>query len=312
MRMKRMNHSLIRVALAAALALTSIAAFASSATASYHLNLIREVHEEGATGDYVVLQSTAVGENLVAGAKIISYDGGGAQFGNPVVLSNVGNGANNATILAGESSVAGADATAAGFNIVNNGSVCYVGADNGGVDCVSFGLPPMNPLPSPAGTPVALPGGALQPGQSIVRTISRGCPTALDAADDTNNSSADFALGTPLKRNNASPITEIPCLPGTTTPAPPCAGKASTIVGSNGNDTLRGTPAADVISGLGGNDRIKGLAGKDVICGGPGKDRLLGGKGKDKLLGQKGKDTLFGGPGKDKLKGGPGKDVQIQ
>jgi Ca2+-binding RTX toxin-like protein len=306
-------NRLTRFALTAALTAAATVGIASSASASYHLNLIREVHEAGLTGDYVVLQSTAAGENLTAGAKVQPYDGGGNPFGPPVVLPNVPNGANNATILAGESSVTGADATAVGFNVVPNGSVCYLGAANDGVDCVSFGLAPMNPLPSPAGTPLGGGGGTLLSGQSILRTISRGCATLLDAPDDTNDSSADFALGSPNPRNNAAPITETPCATGggTSTKAT-CAGEPATITGTDVGNTLKGTPAADVIAGLGGKDVIKGLAGNDVICGGAGKDRLLGGKGNDKLVGEAGKDTLKGGPGKDKLKGGAGKDFQIQ
>jgi len=62
------------------------------------------------------------------------------------------------------------------------------------------------------GTPFALPGANLD-GQSLIRTISRGCATSLDTADDTN-SAADFSLGTGTPRNNSSPITENVCPPG--------------------------------------------------------------------------------------------------
>jgi subtilisin-like proprotein convertase family protein len=98
-----------------------------------------------------------------------------------------------------------------------------------------------------------------------------------------------------------------------TTPAQPaaCKGKAATIVGTNGNDSLVGTPGADVIAGLGGNDTISGLAGNDVICGGAGKDTLKGGPGNDFLSGQKGNDKLFGQKGKDKLSGKKGKDLCV-
>ena len=51
----------------------------------------------------------------------------------------------------------------------------------------------------------------------LVRTISRGCATALDAADDTDNSAADFSIGTPIGRNNAATPTEKPCTGTTTT-----------------------------------------------------------------------------------------------
>jgi hypothetical protein len=318
-----MNHTLIRVALAAALALTSVAAFASSAPASYHLNLIREVHQGTGgtgTGDYVELQAIADGENLVAGKNIVTYDGGGTAFSTFTFPSNVANGQSQRSILvANDASVTGADFIApGGLNVINTGgTVCFTDTlVTVGIDCVAYGGGPATtyatPPPSPYGAPLTLPGFTLGDGQSIERTISRGCPTALDAADDTNNSAADFTIGTPSPRNNATTPTETVCAQIPPGGIAVCAGKAVTISGGNGADKLSGTKAADVIAGQGGNDRIKGLAGKDVICGGGGKDRLLGGKGNDKLLGQRGKDTLFGGPGKDKLKGGPGKDVQIQ
>jgi Ca2+-binding RTX toxin-like protein len=309
-----MNRCLIRVVLAAALAVTSIASFAPSAGATYHLNLIREVHEGtgGATGDYVVLQAIADGENLVTGRHIVTYDGGGGVFSDFTFPSNVPNGQSQRTILvANDASVAGADFIAPGaLNVINTGgTVCYTDTSiTVGIDCVAYGGPATmhpSPPPSPYGTRLSATLGA---GQSIVRTISRGCPTALDVADDTNDSAADFAIAPPIGRNNAATPTETPCVPGTSTPAR-CAGKTATIVGSNASETITGTAAADVLAGFGGKDVTKGLGGKDVICGGAGRDEIVGGKGNDNLLGEGGKDSLKGGPGKDKLKGGPGADT---
>jgi Ca2+-binding RTX toxin-like protein len=86
-------------------------------------------------------------------------------------------------------------------------------------------------------------------------------------------------------------------------PVNKCGGKNATLVGTLGNDKLRGTKKADVVAGLDGKDKISGLGGNDRLCGGKGKDRLAGGKGRDKLDGGKGKDRCSGGPGKDKAKG---------
>ena len=82
-----------------------------------------------------------------------------------------------------------------------------------------------------------------------------------------------------------------------------------TIMGTAGNDVLRGTPGADVIcalagddviSGGGGADRIVGGAGADVISGGPGRDVLMGGAGSDLLNARDGAaDVVDGGPGRD-------------
>jgi Ca2+-binding RTX toxin-like protein len=87
-----------------------------------------------------------------------------------------------------------------------------------------------------------------------------------------------------------------------------CGGKATTLVGDNGINNLKGTKRADVVALLGDKDIFRARKKNDVICGGDGGDTLFGGKGKDKLIGGRGLDKLWGGPGKDKLKGGKGKD----
>lgn len=101
--------------------------------------------------------------------------------------------------------------------------------------------------------------------------------------------------------------------------APRCQGRVATIVGTAGNDVLRGTPRADVIVGRGGRDSLFGNGGNDIICagdnpetldsegypiaeyvdGGPGDDRLLGGPGRDEVVSGRGNDVLYGGPGPD-------------
>jgi hypothetical protein len=211
-----------RTSLGLALVLSLVVAglTVTSASASYHQNLIREVHDTGDNGDYVVLQAYAEGQNLLAGKKIVAYEGG---LGPPtsVTLSNVPNGATQATVLAGDDTVPGADATDASFDLDSlAGTVCLTESDGvTGIDCVAYArqgsiaaFPPAPPA-SPYFPPVSI-GASNLTGKSIVRSISRGCATLLEAADDTNNSAADFALGAPLARNNASPITESACPPG--------------------------------------------------------------------------------------------------
>lgn len=78
-----------------------------------------------------------------------------------------------------------------------------------------------------------------------------------------------------------------------------CAGRPVTLVGTEGDDLLRGTPGPDVILGLGGDDRIEGRGGDDVLCGGKGADRLEGGAGDDQLFGQSGVDECVGSGGRD-------------
>ncbi|WP_432561266.1 ExeM/NucH family extracellular endonuclease [Kineococcus sp. SYSU DK003] len=93
---------------------------------------------------------------------------------------------------------------------------------------------------------------------------------------------------------------------------PTCQGLEATIVGTGGDDVLRGTNGADVIVGLGGDDVITGGNGDDVVCGGDGDDRISGGNGNDVLLGGAGEDRLAGDNGSDELYGGAGEDVLDQ
>lgn len=104
-----------------------------------------------------------------------------------------------------------------------------------------------------------------------------------------------------------------------------CVKQKATLVGTVGNNVLRGTPHRDVIAGRAGDDVILGLEGADIICGGRGDDRLKGGtgddwlggqadtrltgdSGSDRLIGGGGDDEIFEGRGHDLIKGGPGND----
>ncbi|MGY1743625.1 MULTISPECIES: ExeM/NucH family extracellular endonuclease [unclassified Blastococcus] len=91
-----------------------------------------------------------------------------------------------------------------------------------------------------------------------------------------------------------------------------CQGLLPTIVGTDGDDTLRGSNGVDVIMGLGGDDTIVGGTGDDVVCGGRGDDVLSGENGADALSGGFGDDRLAGGNGDDRLVGGPDDDVLDQ
>ncbi|TYP84596.1 ExeM/NucH family extracellular endonuclease [Blastococcus xanthinilyticus] len=91
-----------------------------------------------------------------------------------------------------------------------------------------------------------------------------------------------------------------------------CQGLEPTIVGTDGDDVLRGTNGRDVIMGLGGDDTITGRNGEDVVCGGDGNDVIDGDNGDDTLLGGAGDDTLRGNNGGDTLIGGSGTDVLEQ
>ena len=100
-----------------------------------------------------------------------------------------------------------------------------------------------------------------------------------------------------------------------------------TIIGSGGNDTLKGGagndfvlarsgfdvvtggPGNDFIAGNAGNDSLSGDDGDDTIIGGRGRDTLAGGQNADVLLGMIGNDTIDGGASADQIRGGGGRDV---
>ena len=211
-------------ALSVTAALAVSGGMAANAGASFHLMKVTEVHQGVLdAGDYVELQMYEAGQNLVGGHYVRSYDGGGTAFSSFPIPSNVANGQNQRTILiANDATVAGADFDAAGnLKIVNaNGGLCFLDTalDTTPIDCVSWGAQAGT---QPWGTPLALPAGTIPDNSSIVRTHARGCATALDVADDTNNSSADFALGASTPRGNAVTPTETLCA----TPAKKCKKK---------------------------------------------------------------------------------------
>jgi Ca2+-binding RTX toxin-like protein len=84
-----------------------------------------------------------------------------------------------------------------------------------------------------------------------------------------------------------------PCAnPGPFKPAYP----GGAIVGTNGDDVIRGHEAQREHPRLRGNDTICGLGGDDLIKGAQGNDRIYGGSGRDALEGSYGDDELYGGP----------------
>lgn len=85
-------------------------------------------------------------------------------------------------------------------------------------------------------------------------------------------------------------------------------GTVECVVGTFGDDNLRGDARDNCIFGRGGDDVIVGLDGNDVLDGEDGDDIVLGGTGDDDLRGRGGRDELSGGAGIDLLLGGGGAD----
>ncbi len=65
------------------------------------------------------------------------------------------------------------------------------------------------------------------------------------------------------------------------------------IIGSKGNDNLRGASYNDILVGNAGNDTIVGEGADDLLIGGVGNDSLEGGSGVDTLTGGAGNDIFI-------------------
>ena len=89
---------------------------------------------------------------------------------------------------------------------------------------------------------------------------------------------------------------------------PTCNGLEATIIGTLGDDNIRGTNGDDVILARGGDDNIRGGRGDDVICGNQGDDKVNGQNEADAIFGGRGDDTLVGGARDDLLDGQLGFD----
>jgi Ca2+-binding RTX toxin-like protein len=101
-----------------------------------------------------------------------------------------------------------------------------------------------------------------------------------------------------------------PATASATAPEPPrCKGRPATIVGTDGDDFLRGTSRRDVIVARNGHDGVYAGGGKDLICGGGRADTLKGGPGDDVIVGGLGWDGIYGGAGTDRVLAGGGSDT---
>jgi hypothetical protein len=222
----------IVVSLASTAILAAALIGASPAAETFHEMSIRQLYVgEGGNADdeFVQLQMWASGQNHVGGHSVTFYNKFG-QLETPGVTvtfsADVPNGENNRSILIATPKAVTHFGVASDQVVTDldrmdaaGGAVCW---DT--VDCVSYGAfnTSLGTPPSSTGTPAALPGA----NASLMRTIAPGCPTFLEASDDTNDSATDFSSSSPpAPRNNASPILETPCFTApagsTLTPAAP-------------------------------------------------------------------------------------------
>jgi hypothetical protein len=204
---------------ALALTLLGLCGVASNASASYHLMKVREVSPGNGSPNtsYVEIQMYAPGQEFLSlGAKFVVCNSTcsilPAEF---TGFSDVPQGANQSTVVVGDSAATSKDFTR-DLNLESmmaGGAACYV-SESGFSDCVSWGNFSANSALTTNYGPSADPGTpapALTSGMALRRSISAGCPTALESSDDTNNSAADFAVTTPNPRPNSVAPTDMPC-----------------------------------------------------------------------------------------------------
>jgi hypothetical protein len=201
--------------LALAFALVALAGAASSASATFHLMKIRSIFRgpNDPTGAFIELQMYADGQNQLSGHNLNLWNFDMSAGTGITLNTNVPIGQNQRMVLirdAGSALPADYKANLGTFltNNASGGLACWET-----VDCVAWGnFSGMSP-PSPVGTPIV---GGLSGSMVSVRRIDRGCPTALDAADDTGDSNSDFgfAVGYSVRDNSVAP-TETPCAPST-------------------------------------------------------------------------------------------------
>ena len=218
-----------RFAAVSAIAGAGLLLSAGSASATFHLMKVREISPgtDGLDNSYVEVQMYAPFQSFLSnGAKIAACDSTCSTVHTFFPFTNVPNGDTQDTVLFGDS---GIPSGSKDFNVNLNldqlkagGAVCYV-SEFSFTDCVSWGNFSANSMLTDQFDPSANPGtpaSALSSGMALRRSISAGCPTALEASDDTNNSAADFSVTTPNPRKNSVAPTEMTCATGAPTGSP--------------------------------------------------------------------------------------------
>ncbi len=204
-------------AAAASLALASLATWAPSASATFHLISVREVYPGSAASataeeaEYVELQMYSSDQNLVGEHILATYSASGVATKN-VLAADVPNGATQSTILlatpeaeAQFGSTADGALSPSGQLDPAGGAVCWET-----FDCVSWGsFSGQASLPSPAGPP-ATPAG-IPDGMALRRAIAPGCATLLESGDDSDGSAVDFSAVFPSPRPNSVTPSEHAC-----------------------------------------------------------------------------------------------------
>jgi Ca2+-binding RTX toxin-like protein len=220
------------------------------------------------------------------------------------------------------------------FHVMAESPLRYVGADTRDILYLDSSLNPHERSAVPVD--VSLNGG--DDYFSFANGIASGRVDGGDGADSFQPENGDPCLVVAATLNQAYTCTvDIARIPGVPTPPGPAptyqvaldgfetyfyfdANRSASIVGTNGDDTIRVYAPSVNVRGLRGDDHLyspahdsravlRGDQGRDRLFGFDGRDRLLGGKGRDKMHGGQGRDTLRGGTGYDKAKGNTGRDT---
>lgn len=190
----------------------------------------------------------AAGQYLVQFGELEAFGPTGTVTSKFTPGGSVANSANQSTILIADTEYSSQfpgvapDFVDEGLNLSPaGGAVCWPQTEPPFDDCASWGdFSGQESLPSPGDSAPAAPAG-IPDGKALLRTITPGCATFLENADDTNDSSVDFSAQTPNPRNNATPPTEKECptLPNTTIVSKPANPTKSTAA----SFTYSATPA---------------------------------------------------------------------
>ena len=184
---------------------------------------IREISPgtDGQDDSFVEVQMYASFQNFLSGGASLLVCNAGCTP-TPVTFSpftDVAHGDSQDTVVFGDSGVAsGSKDFNVNLNLDQNkagGAVCYL-SEPGFHDCVAWGtFSAASTLTGAHGTAAdpGPPAAALTSGMALRRSIAAGCPTLLEASDDTNNSAADFSAATPNPRPNSVTPSEVPCAP---------------------------------------------------------------------------------------------------
>ena len=176
---------------------------AKTAWAAFHIMKITEVFP-GTSGapnaQYIELQMYAVGQNIVSTHTVTVFDAAGTAVGTYTFVTDVANGANQATILIATAEAATLFGVTADLVMTPTiplaaGKVCF---EN--IDCVAWGNYTGGATPSAVGTPAYQKRGLIR-GRSLARKL--GANSMLDGGDDSNVSADDFETALPSPKTNA-------------------------------------------------------------------------------------------------------------